>query len=141
MTDDTRLQTIVWYSRVASNAVAYLVPKDDDSLVVGATSEEMGFDTNLTGGGVFELLRAAWEAVPAVYDMAIAESSAGLRPGSRDDAPILGQTPVEGLIMATGHYRKGILLAPITAFSIAELILTGKAPEVIQPFGIERFGR
>ena len=65
---------------------------------------------------------------------------AGLRPGSRDDGPILGKTPVDGLIMATGHYRKGILLTPLTAMTISELILEKSAPEIIRPFGIERFG-
>ena len=139
MTDDIRLRTIVWYSRVASSAVAYLAPKDDGSVVLGATSEDMGYDDRLTAGGIFELLRAAWEVFPGVYDLPIAETMTGLRPGSRDDAPILGSTPVEGLIMATGHYRKGILLAPITAASIEQLILTGETPEVIRPFGIGRF--
>jgi glycine oxidase len=67
------------------------------------------------------------------------ETQAGLRPGSRDDAPILGKTPIGGLILATGHYRKGILLAPITAYAIEDLILTGQTPDAIRPFGIERF--
>ena len=99
----------------------------------------MGFDDSLTAGGIFELLRAAWEVVPGIYDLPIIETAAGLRPGSRDDAPILGKTPIHGLIMATGHYRKGILLAPVTADAIAELVLTGNTPEDIRPFGIDRF--
>ena len=139
MTDDCTLKTIVWYNRTASSAVAYLCPKDGGRLVLGATSEEMGFNGSLTAGGVFELLRAAWEVVPGIYDLPIIETAAGLRPGSRDDAPILGKTSVDGLIMATGHYRKGILLAPITADALAELILTGHTPEEIRPFGIDRF--
>ena len=140
MTAEISLDTIVWYSRVATATVAYLVPKDDGNLVLGATSEEMGFDAGVTAGGVFELLRAAWEVVPGIYDLPIVETMAGLRPGSRDDAPILGQTPVEGLIMATGHYRKGILLTPLTALTIAEVILEGHTPDLIRPFGIDRFG-
>lgn len=140
MTAEFSLDTIVWYSRVATATVAYLVPKDDGNLVLGATSEEMGFDAGVTAGGVFELLRAAWEVVPGIYDLPIVETMAGLRPGSRDDAPILGQTPVEGLIMATGHYRKGILLTPLTALTIAEVILEGHTPDLIRPFGIDRFG-
>ena len=139
MTDDCTLKTIVWYNRTASSAVAYLCPKDRGRLVLGATSEEMGYDCSLTAGGIFELLRAAWEVVPGIYDLPIVEAAAGLRPGSRDDAPILGKTPVDGLIMATGHYRKGILLAPVTACAIAELVLTGITPEEIRPFGIDRF--
>ena len=140
MTAEFSLDTIVWYSRVATATVAYLVPKDDGNLVLGATSEEMGFDAGVTAGGVFELLRAAWEVMPGIYDLPIVETMAGLRPGSRDDAPILGQTPVEGLIMATGHYRKGILLTPLTALTIAEVILEGHTPDIIRPFGIDRFG-
>ena len=140
MTPELALNTMVWYSRVATSAVAYLVPKNNGQLVLGATSEEMGFDADVTAGGMFELLRAAWEVVPGIYDLPIVESMAGLRPGSRDDAPILGQTPVEGLIMATGHYRKGILLTPLTALAIAEVILEGHTPEIIRPFGIDRFG-
>ena len=140
MTPELALNTMVWYSRVATSSVAYLVPKNNGHLVLGATSEEMGFDADVTAGGMFELLRAAWEVVPGIYDLPIVESMAGLRPGSRDDAPILGQTPVEGLIMATGHYRKGILLTPLTALAIAEVILEGHTPEIIRPFGIDRFG-
>ena len=139
MTDDCTLKTIVWYNRTASSAVAYLCPKDGGRLVLGATSEEMGFNDSLTAGGIFELLRAAWEVVPGIYDLPIIETAAGLRPGSRDDAPILGKTPIHGLIMATGHYRKGILLAAVTADAIAELVLTGNTPDVIRPFGIGRF--
>ena len=139
-TREFALNTIVWYSRVATSTVAYLVPKGDGTLVLGATSEEMGFDEDVTAGGMFELLRAAWEVVPGIYDLRVVESMAGLRPGSRDDAPILGKTPVEGLIMATGHYRKGILLTPLTALTIAEMILEGRTPEIIRPFGIDRFG-
>ena len=118
---------------------AYLVPRTDGRLIVGATSEEMGFDTRLTVGGVFELLRGAWEAVPGVYELPILETWTGLRPGSRDNAPILGKTPIENLIYATGHYRNGILLTPITAYEIAKLILTGETSTTIAPFRLDRF--
>ena len=117
----------------------YLVPRTDGRLIVGATSEEMGFDTRLTAGGVFELLRGAWEAVPGVYELPLLETWTGLRPGSRDNAPILGKTPVENLIHATGHYRNGILLTPITAYEITKLILTSETPETIAPFQLDRF--
>ena len=119
----------------------YLVPRTDGRLIVGATSEEMGFDTRLTAGGLFELLRGAWEAVPGVYELPVLETWAGLRPGSRDNAPILGKTPIENLIYATGHYRNGILLTPITAYEIAKLILTGETSEIIAPFQSGRFFR
>ena len=117
----------------------YLVPRTDGRLIVGATSEEMGFDTRLTAGGVFELLRGAWEAMPGIYELPLLETWTGLRPGSRDNAPILGKTPVENLIYATGHYRNGILLTPITAYEIAKLILTGETSETIAPFQLDRF--
>jgi glycine oxidase len=119
---------------------AYLVPRRDGRLLVGATVEEKGYDTSLTAGGILTLLEAAWRAVPAIEELAIDEMWVGHRPGSRDDAPILGAGPVDGLIYATGHHRNGILLAPITAHAIARLILNGVVEAVIRPFGIERFG-
>ena len=117
----------------------YLVPRTDGRLIVGATSEEMGFDTRLTAGGVFELLRGAWEAMPGIYELPLLETWTGLRPGSRDNAPILGETPIENLIYATGHYRNGILLTPITAYEVSKLVLTGETSETIAPFQLDRF--
>jgi glycine oxidase len=118
---------------------AYLVPRRDGRLIVGATVEEKGFDAALTAGGVLALLEAAWRAVPAVEELPIDEMWVGHRPGSRDDAPILGSSPVAGLVYATGHYRNGILLTPVTADAVARLILDGEVDPVIAPFGIERF--
>jgi len=118
---------------------AYLVPRRDGRLLVGATVEEKGFDPSLTAGAQLSLLEAAWRALPAIEELAIAEAWAGFRPGSRDDAPILGTGPVKGLIYATGHYRNGILLTPITARTIADLILHGKLDPLIRPFGLGRF--
>jgi glycine oxidase len=119
---------------------AYLVPRRDGRLLVGATVEEKGYDAALTAGGVLTLLEAAWRAVPAIEELPIDEMWVGHRPGSRDDAPILGAGPLDGLIYATGHHRNGILLAPITADAIARLALDGVADAAIRPFGIERFG-
>lgn len=119
---------------------AYLVPRLDGRLLVGATVEEKGYDTSLTAGGILTLLEAAWRAVPAVEELPIDEMWVGHRPGSRDDAPILGAGLIDGLIYATGHHRNGILLTPITADAIAELVLEGAADPAIQPFSIERFG-
>jgi glycine oxidase len=118
---------------------AYLVPRRDGRLLVGATVEEKGYDTALTAGGVLTLLEAAWRVVPAVEELPIDEMWVGHRPGSRDDAPILGAGPMDGLIYATGHHRNGILLTPITAEAIARLVLDGVASPAIRPFGIERF--
>jgi glycine oxidase len=119
---------------------AYLVPRRDGRLLVGATVEEKGYDASLTAGGMLSLLEAAWRAVPAIEDLPIDEMWVGHRPGSRDDAPILGAGPLDGLVYATGHHRNGILLAPITADTIARLALDGVVDEAIRPFGIERFG-
>jgi glycine oxidase len=120
---------------------AYLAPRRDGRLVVGATVEEKGFDATLTAGGVLALLEAAWRALPAIEELPIDEMWVGHRPGSRDDAPILGQGAVEGLVYATGHYRNGILLTPVTADAIARLVLDRAVEPIIAPFGIERFHR
>ena len=120
---------------------AYLAPKSDGRIVIGATSEEVGYDTRVTAGGLLELLRHAWEVVPAVYDLPVQETWAGLRPASRDHAPILGATPIHGLFVAGGHYRNGVLLAPVTAHAMAELLLGGTAPPDLAPFAPGRFDR
>jgi glycine oxidase len=117
----------------------YLVPRNDGRLLLGATVEEKGFDTALTAGGVLSLLEAAWRALPAIEELPVAEMWVGHRPGSRDDAPILGPGPVEGLVYATGHHRNGILLAPVTANAVARLVLDGVVDPPIRPFGIDRF--
>jgi glycine oxidase len=117
---------------------AYLVPRHDGHLLIGATVEEKGFDTTLTAGGQLALLEAAWRAVPAIEELPIDEMWVGFRPGSRDDAPIIGQA-APGLIYATGHYRNGILLTPITAQAVANLVLDGATDPLVRPFGLERF--
>ncbi len=118
---------------------AYLVPRRDGRLIVGATVEEQGFDEKITAGGMLTLLEAAWRAVPAIEELPVDEIWVGHRPGSRDDAPILGPGPAEGLIYATGHHRNGILLAPVTADAIARLALDDVVEPAIKPFGLERF--
>jgi glycine oxidase len=117
----------------------YLVPRRDGRLIVGATVEEKGFDETVTAGGMLTLLEAAWRAVPAVEELPIDEIWVGHRPGSRDDAPILGPGPLDGLFYATGHHRNGILLAPVTADAMARLILDDIVEPAIKPFGLERF--
>ena len=117
----------------------YLVPRRDGRLIVGGTVEEKGFDDTITAGGLLTLLEAAWRAVPAVEELPVDEIWVGHRPGSRDDAPILGPGPLDGLFYATGHHRNGILLAPITADAMARLILDDIVDPAIKPFGLERF--
>jgi glycine oxidase len=106
----------------------YLVPRVDGRLVIGATQEERGFDTAVTAGGVHELLREAYRVLPDVAEMELAGMIAGLRPGSPDNLPIVGRGNVEGLILATGHFRNGILLTPITAEAVAATLAGTPGP-------------
>jgi len=117
----------------------YMGPKSDGRIVVGATVEEMGFNRDLTAGGMYELLRAAWEALPGVYELPIQEMWCGFRPGSRDNGPILGESRIPGVFVATGHFRNGILFAPVTAHYMSRLILEGDLPEALKPFSPLRF--
>ncbi len=119
----------------------YLVPRFDGRVIVGATEEhDAGFDKSVFAGAVSDLLSASYAVVPALREAAAAETWAGLRPGTPDRRPIMGPSPVEGLVLATGHFRNGILLAPLTAQLITEYIVSGSLPETLGPFGIERFG-
>jgi len=118
---------------------AYLVVRPDGRVVLGATVEEKGFDERVTAGGIHELLQAGLELVPSITELELVETSVGLRPGSPDNAPLLGETSVEGLVLATGHYRNGILLAPVTGWAIAELLSTGETPDMISSFSPRRF--
>ncbi|MFF7770126.1 glycine oxidase ThiO [Streptomyces massasporeus] len=117
----------------------YLVPRASGELVVGATSEELGWDTTVTAGGVYELLRDAHELVPGITELPLTETRAGLRPGSPDNAPLLGPTGLEGLLLATGHYRNGVLLTPVTGDAMAHVLATGELPEEARPFTPKRF--
>ncbi|MFF4289872.1 glycine oxidase ThiO [Streptomyces sp. NPDC001633] len=117
----------------------YLVPRESGELVVGATSEELGWDTTVTAGGVYELLRDAHELVPGITELPLVESCAGLRPGSPDNAPLLGPTELPGLHLATGHFRNGVLLTPVTGDVMAELLATGSLPDEARPFSPARF--
>ncbi|WP_406197757.1 glycine oxidase ThiO [Kitasatospora sp. NBC_01560] len=117
----------------------YLVPRENGELVIGATSEEQGYDTTVTAGGVYELLRDAHELVPGITELPLVETSVGLRPGSPDNAPLLGPTALPGLVAATGHYRNGVLLTPVTADLLAEYLASGTTPELAAPFSPTRF--
>jgi glycine oxidase len=129
------LRHVLWVPR------AYLVPRLDGRLLIGATVEERGFDDSLTAGGMLALIEGAWRALPAIEELPIAETWVGFRPGSRDDAPILGPSGIDGLVFAAGHHRNGILLCPVTAQAIAECVLEGRLPMSAREFGPERFLR
>ena len=114
-------------ARVVRFAGGYLVPRADGRYVLGATVEERGFERHATAGGVYELLRDAHELVPGVSELQIEELCVGLRPGTPDNVPVIGPGAIEGLMWATGHYRNGILLAPLTAELVAGA-LAGESP-------------
>lgn len=119
----------------------YLVPRSDGRVIVGATVEEQGFDRTVTAGAVHDLLRYAYELVPGITELELVEIGVGHRPGTPDNAPLIGRTAIEGLHVATGHYRNGILLLPITASAIATLLSSGHVVEGIAPFSPTRFAR
>ena len=119
--------------RIVASERVYLVPRPDGRLVVGATSEEQGFDTAVTAGGVHELLREAYRLLPDVAEMELVATMAGLRPGTPDNLPLIGPGAIEGLVLATGHYRNGILLAPLTADAVAALLAGEQLPEAVAP--------
>lgn len=131
--DQPLLHHVLWAPKV------YLVPRRDGQLLIGATVEEKGFEDAMTAGGVFALLEAAWRAIPAIEELPIAEMWAGHRPGSRDDAPVLGATPVDGLYLANGHHRNGILMTPLSGQAVAAEILTGRRHDSLAAFRVERF--
>jgi glycine oxidase len=108
--------------RVVRYEGGYLVPRGDGRYVLGATVEERGFDIGPTAGGVYELLRDAWELVPGVLELEIEELLVGMRPGSPDNLPSIGRGDLEGLLWATGHHRNGIMLAPLTAELVMALL-------------------
>lgn len=114
--------------RILASERVYLVPRSDGRLIVGATVEEIGFDTAVTAGGVHELLREAYRLLPDVAEMELLDAIAGLRPGTPDNLPLVGPGAIDGLVLATGHYRNGILLAPHTAQAVSELLAGAPSP-------------
>ncbi|HEY7176325.1 MAG TPA: FAD-dependent oxidoreductase, partial [Micromonosporaceae bacterium] len=118
----------------------YLVPRSGGELVVGASSEESGFDVRPRVGPVYELLRDASALVPELSEVTFAEVSTSVRPGSPDNAPLIGPTRLDGLVMATGHFRNGILLTPVTGDEVATVIVDGKVPDILTSFSPDRFG-
>jgi glycine oxidase len=126
-------------TRVLRLRTCYIVPRGDGRYVLGATMEERGFDPAVTAGAVYELLRDAGELLPGIGELVIDELSAGFRPATPDNLPAIGRGVLGGLAWATGHYRHGILLAPVTA-DILSRALTGDRPhELAAAFEPTRF--
>lgn len=116
--------------RVVAGNGCYLIPRADGRVIIGSTMERVGYRSHPTAGGIATLLRKGLRTVPALADARIAETWAGLRPGTPDDLPVLGPDPdVQGLVYATGHFRNGILLTPVTA-DIVTAVVTGEASPV-----------
>jgi glycine oxidase len=117
---------------IVGGRTCYLVPRDCGRLVLGATQREAGFDTEVTAGGVRELLTDAERVLPAIAEYALEEAAAGLRPGSPDNLPVIGELE-PGVLAATGHHRHGILLAPLTADAIVALLRNERMPQEATP--------
>jgi glycine oxidase len=126
--------------RVLRTEDVYLVPRGDGRYVLGATVEERGFDETVTAGAVHDLLRDAVEVLPGIVELELEEASAGLRPGTPDNAPVIGPGALDGLHWATGHYRHGMLLAPLTADLVADAVAGGPLPELATAASPARFG-
>jgi glycine oxidase len=124
--------------RIVAGERVYLVPRSDGRLIVGATVEERAFDTTVTAGGVHELLREAYRLIPEIAELELVEAVAGLRPGSPDNAPLIGCAS-DGLLVAAGHFRNGVLQAPITADSVAALLAGDDPPIDLAQFSPLRF--
>jgi glycine oxidase len=128
-------------SRIVRTPRCYVVPRDGGEVVIGATVEERGFDSAVTAGGVHRLLEAAWEALPDIEERELVETAASFRPGTPDNAPVVGRIDPDGPVWATGHHRNGILLAPITATAVAALLTGGEPPGELAAFAPDRFAR
>jgi glycine oxidase len=128
-----KIQHVLWSENI------YLVPRSDGRILAGSTVERIGFDHDVTAGGMKKIMNGAIELVPALAKARIEETWAGLRPDSPDHLPILGPTDVEGLLMATGHFRSGILLAPLTAQLLREWITTQRVSVDWERFSPMRF--
>ncbi len=131
-TDDFVLAHVIRTPRV------YVLRKADGRVLVGATQEEVGFDVQPVAGAIKDLLEHAWEILPATYELPFEGVDVGLRPAARDHLPIIGATDVRGLVMATGHFRSGILLAPATADAVVDGIANGRFPEDVAAFSPQR---
>jgi len=134
-----RLRGAPLVRHVVRSPDVYLVPREDGELVVGATSEERGFDATATAGAVMDLLREAWRVLPGIYELEFAEAGVGFRPALRDGLPIIGRSAVEGVWLAVGHYRHGVMLAPATARLLLDAIDSGGVPPLLAPFQPGRF--
>jgi glycine oxidase len=127
------LKHVVWTEQI------HLAPKSDGRLIVGATMEDVGFNAAVTAGGVLALLESLHRALPSTEEMEFEAIWSGFRPTTDDDAPALGETGISGLLIAAGHHRNGVLLAPATASALEDLVTTGAIAGAARRFGLDRF--
>jgi glycine oxidase len=127
--------------RLVRTPRCYVVDRPGGEVVIGATVEERGFDEGVTADGVFRLLEAAYEVLPDAAELEWVEAAARLRPGTPDNAPAIGCDTPGGVIWATGHYRNGILLTPVTAAAVAAMVAGDEPPNAVGPFAPGRFTR
>jgi glycine oxidase len=125
-------------SHVVRSPDIYLIPQPMGDLLIGATMDELGYDMVPTAGAAFDLLRFGWQLLPGIYELEFMEMAVGLRPALDDHMPVIGPAGTEGLWMAVGHFRKGILMAPGTACHLADWIMSGKMPQALAPFQADR---
>ena len=126
-------------TRIVRTPEVYAVPRADGRLIVGATVEERGFDAAVTAGGVLDLLRAGYEVLPGIAELELLHAAAGHRPATPDNEPVIGESTVPGLVWATGHWRNGVLLAPVTADAVVSLVADGELPDAVARFTPRRF--
>jgi glycine oxidase len=127
-------------SRIVASERVYVVPRSDGTVVVGATVEELGFDARVTAGGVLELLREAYRALPDVAELELVETVAGFRPATPDNLPVIGRGGLAGLLWASGHYRNGVLLTPLTSAAVVALLGGEEPPAEVAYARPQRFG-
>jgi glycine oxidase len=127
--------------RIIRSPRCYVLARGDGRVMLGATTEEQGFDTTVTADGVYRLLEAAWEVLPELAELELVNARAGLRPGTPDNAPVVGRDDLDGLVWATGHWRNGVLLAPLTGDAVGELLAGGELAEELARLSPARFVR
>ncbi len=125
--------------RIVVSERVYVVPRAGEEVVVGATVEDRGFDLRVTAGGIHELLREAYRALPDIAELEFVACAAGLRPTTPDNAPVIGETAVGGLLVAGGHHRNGVLLAPLTADAIVSQLRGDEMPSAVAALSPRRF--
>lgn len=134
-----RLQGRELIKHVVRTPDVYMIPRENGVLYLGASMEEAGFDATPLAGHTMDMLWHAFRAVPGIYELEILETAVGFRPALRDNLPAIGPTQIPGLLTAFGHYRHGMMLAPITAAAILEILQSNRVPDILSALSPQRF--